>query len=125
MKEAGFFLELHRSPGGTPGVSMQSVTGKFDGDPGRAVQYLRAASIFGISGSQFGDILDESVGKIDTLAIMTDGDWIWPSDLAYYVEKYRVGVPQEFIDLINSRDGSPPLLSKGDLVRLANEMFGS
>lgn len=33
--------------------------------------------------------------RLPTLSYMTDGDWIWPSDLIYYVTAYRVAIPAE------------------------------
>jgi hypothetical protein len=29
---------------------------------------------------------------------MTDGVWFWPAGLIYFIEKYNVRVPQQFID---------------------------
>jgi len=29
--------------------------------------------------------------------LLTDGHWTWRNDLAYYVENYRIGLPDEFI----------------------------
>jgi hypothetical protein len=30
--------------------------------------------------------------------LLTDGQWTWRQDLAYYVEKYRVAISNEFIE---------------------------
>lgn len=31
-------------------------------------------------------------------SVLTDGEWFWRQDLAYFVENYRVGLPGEFIE---------------------------
>ena len=51
----------------------------------------------------------------------TDGEWVWPRDLAYYVRAYRVALPREFIANVRERHGRPPPLSRDELVRLAEE----
>ncbi|HZP68084.1 MAG TPA: hypothetical protein VFB32_17410 [Rudaea sp.] len=30
-------------------------------------------------------------------SLLSDGFWVWREDLAHYVERYRVGLPAEFI----------------------------
>jgi hypothetical protein len=29
---------------------------------------------------------------------LTDGEWFWPAGLVYFIEKYNVRVPQEFLE---------------------------
>ena len=40
--------------------------------------------------------------------VLTDGIWVWPSELAYYVEVYNLQLPEEFISDIRSRDWVVP-----------------
>jgi hypothetical protein len=32
--------------------------------------------------------------------VLTDGQYAWPSDLAYYVERYHVRLPDDFVSVI-------------------------
>ena len=43
------------------------------------------------------DVLNPEV-HLPELALMSDGKYKWRSDLIYYVEKYDMELPQEFID---------------------------
>jgi hypothetical protein len=47
------------------------------------------------------DVLQPS-RRIDVIGIgpnmlLTDGDWLWPGALLYYVQEYHLRLPQEFI----------------------------
>jgi hypothetical protein len=35
---------------------------------------------------------------IGSIAILSDGVYAWPKDLAYYVERYRIGLTAECLD---------------------------
>ena len=39
---------------------------------------------------------------------ITDGKWIWPSSLAYYVETYDLGLPADFLEDMANNDWSVP-----------------
>ena len=43
------------------------------------------------------DVIDSSKGTAGTPTVYTDGKWIWPGDLAYYVKNYHLELPQEFL----------------------------
>jgi hypothetical protein len=37
-------------------------------------------------------------GRLGGVTPMTDGVWFWPAALIYFIEKYNVRVPSEFLD---------------------------
>lgn len=43
--------------------------------------------------------------NIGTLCILTDGAWVWPGDIAYYVENYNILLPDEFIENVIKNNG--------------------
>jgi hypothetical protein len=47
---------------------------------------------------------------------MTDGTWVWPSDLAFYVERYHVELPTDFVEHVRSCGWNPPQLSDDELI---------
>jgi hypothetical protein len=44
-----------------------------------------------------------------TLSIRTDGHWAWQDTMAYYVRKFRVSPPAEFVSEVQQKGGTPPL----------------
>ncbi|MBD5394294.1 MAG: hypothetical protein HDR71_08475 [Lachnospiraceae bacterium] len=63
----------------------------------KIIKYLEEGVIYCVSPGLTTDILGKSNEIIDSLKILTDGEWIWPSDLSYYVKKYHVKLNEKFI----------------------------
>lgn len=42
----------------------------------------------------------------------TDGNWIWPEYLVYFIEKYNISLPKEFMDHAQSNNGQVPELTE-------------
>jgi hypothetical protein len=101
LREVGFF---YRSRGDT-GVPQRLIEsrGMLPHTLGTHVTaYLRSGSVLGVSDGVQKDWFDPSrvAGKND---LLTDGVWLWPAHFAYYVEKYGIAVPQEFLDHMESQ----------------------
>ncbi|MCT7325480.1 hypothetical protein [Ralstonia mojiangensis] len=97
MKVVGLFRELSGSANQTIQTIHDVVGGlPWDNVPA-VVTYLQ-------SGVPVFDVMEASVDPFDKSvqipggpSLISDGFWIWRNDLAYFVEKYRVGLPEEFI----------------------------
>jgi hypothetical protein len=125
MKLVGFFSEL---PHGSPdGPSLAAAVGQLDDDTASHVAgYLNAGTVIVPTlGTRCVDVLSDEKPDIGPLAICSDGEWAWPSDLGFYVLKYRVGLPVEFIDHARQRGWHPPKLSPEEISIAANDLVGS
>ncbi len=102
LKQVGFFREL---PHGDPcAISLiDSKGGLSDEVAKRAAGYLGLGALFVASPGLTIDVLSESKEVIGGLGVLTDGVWAWPSDLGFYVEKYKVGLPVEFLKYMESK----------------------
>lgn len=67
-----------------------------------------------INGVPVFDVMGVTVDPFDGTIIITggpslvsDGEWIWRSDLSYFVKKYRVKFPDEFIAYVLQRKSAP------------------
>jgi hypothetical protein len=69
--------------------------------------YLRAGHVLSVlMGADLPDPFDPGAranpviaGKVEGGATpMTDGTWLWPAGLIYFIEKYNLRVPREFIE---------------------------
>ncbi|EET8529786.1 hypothetical protein ACW2B0_005158 [Escherichia coli] len=67
------------------------------------LRYLRGGRIFSISPGLAFDIFSNAKIPIGTLEIYTDGEWCWYSDLIYYIEKYHISLPLEFMNKMESK----------------------
>ncbi len=97
----GDFKELaHGAKTGASLFEIRRETG--DNDEKEIADYLRAGEIVAISPCLVRDVFDEK-GIIGSLEERTDGEYIWPSDLVYYYEKYHVELPVEFLQHVRNK----------------------
>lgn len=95
LKRIGFFREL---PYGNPdGLSISSSFSVPLDKKSDVLSYLKSGVHFVVSPGVSRDVLSAERTIIGSLTLQTDGVFSWPSDLAYYVEKYSVSLPQEFL----------------------------
>ena len=62
----------------------------------RIVNYLRSGRKIAAAAGSFKDALTGSVIPTEAL-VFTDGTYVWQSDLTYYVEKYNLTLPGQFV----------------------------
>lgn len=59
--------------------------------------YLESGIEFIVSPGITQDVINPENGDAGTSSTYTDGEWIWPGDLAYYVKQYKLKLPSEFV----------------------------
>ncbi|MER6734699.1 hypothetical protein [Streptomyces puniciscabiei] len=79
------------------------------------VQYLRSGSALFCTPSAVPDVLSVTGAVIGGLHLLTDGKWLWYSDLAHYVEHYHVSLDPGFLEHVQSNGWAIPELSDRDL----------
>jgi hypothetical protein len=101
----GFYKELKH--GRPDGESLKAVLQPVAGDDdAKLVQYLKAGKPMMVAPGPVRDVLAN--GIIGTLSILTDGEYAWPSDLAYYVERHHARAPVEFVEHVRARGFAVP-----------------
>ena len=101
LREAGFFRELpygySTSVGDPSKPSLLESMHKLDkSDKKQIVAFLKSGNTLAVAPCVSKDVLDPNK-FIGTLAILTDGTWVWSDDLAYYVQQYNVALPSDFL----------------------------
>lgn len=82
------------------------------GEKKALLDYLTNATVVLASRSLVRDWLDPEGAQEVPLAYHTDGRWVWPSSVAYYLEKYDVAPDQTFLAHVRERGYQlPPRLS--------------
>ena len=54
------------------------------------------------------DLIDEAAGVAGTGSACTDGVWLWPDDLSYYVRKYNIFIPDAFLETMKGNNWKNP-----------------
>lgn len=124
LSKVGFFRELRHGSSDGPSIRA-SESDSAQPDEVRIVEYLNGGATLAATGSVVDDALDTSKKAVAPLEIATDGRWVWPRDLAYYVREYHLALPQAFIEDMRARFWNPPRLSQDDLLRIENEFLSS
>jgi hypothetical protein len=63
----------------------------------KVVEYLKTGKELAVSPSLVRDIFNPEI-RLPRLSLMGDGEYKWSSRIIYYVEKYDLELPQEFIE---------------------------
>ena len=53
-----------------------------------------------------------------SLSYRTDGEWLWPDDLAYYVREQRVSLPLELVTMMENYKYQPPVVPQEAIQKL-------
>jgi hypothetical protein len=118
LRRVGFFRELaHGDPDG-PSVREVAERGAYD-DQAALLRYLRGGTLLVATPGVVDDVLADSPMVIGPPHLYTDGVYVWPADLPYYVEHYRVALPAGFLDAVAARGYRPPAEDELDLGALA------
>ncbi len=126
ISRAGFFRELaHGLP---DGESLRDAVTAGRSEPSgpqkeKLAEYLWGNTVLAATASMVDDVLDPSLKTVAPLEIVTDGAWVWPRDLAYYVEKYDAVVPLPFVLHIELRGWSEPYLTPDELSQIEQELL--
>jgi hypothetical protein len=114
MYEVGFFSDLPHGLAGRPALA--DVVGR--GDPGaqhKIAGYLDAGTVVRATDERLFDVISAERTSLGALSVLTDGVWIWPSDLAYYVRRHNVGVPVDLVEWARMLDWRPPPVDELDV----------
>ena len=122
ISKVGFFRELRHGSAYGPSIHDHR-RDPAQPDEARIVQYLSAAATLAATGSMAAGALDATRKAVARLETATDGKWVWPRDLAYYVDTYHIVLPSEFVEHMRRGSWNPPSLSREDLMRIEDELF--
>src|SRR5262245_5146912 len=99
LRRIGFFCELPH--GDLDGPSLKdAVRPQANYEVKSVAKYLRNAPAMYAYFGQVQDVLNPTQSYIGPTDVRTDGVWVWPEDLAYYVEHYNVVLPMEFLEQV-------------------------
>ena len=102
LKRHGYYKEMPYAEPSDPSI-FDSI-GKKNPEKDKICRYLNNGFILAACGGVTNDIINPKNGVIGTPDEMTDGQWIWPRDVAYYVQNYDLQLNPVFIDHMRSKN---------------------
>ncbi|MEU2619577.1 hypothetical protein ABZ642_15735 [Streptomyces sp. NPDC007157] len=91
---------------------------------GHLVRYLRAGTVLVATPSAVPDVLSETGSFIGGLHLLTDGHWLWYSDLAHYVGRYHVQLDPAFVEHARCNGWTVPEVSDEHLEAMVALLIG-
>jgi len=111
LRKYGFFKELEH--GDDEGGELASMRGSALYDPilrERIVRYLESGELLIACPGLARDVLSGGDEVSGCPSVLTDGQWAWPGDLAYYVRKYDVPISQQMLQSMQSNGWVIPII---------------
>lgn len=102
LRRVGFFTEFGFA-GVSAGSLKDAVRDTADYDKEAVARYLRAAPVLAVSPGVLRDVFDPDGSAVMTRSIKTDGAYEWPAPLAYYVQRYNIALPKDFVGHLTAR----------------------
>ena len=98
LRFVGFFKELHaRARHDLPRA--KELVGSLDEQDARSVlKYLAGGVPFMDAALTQHDPIDSRLIIPGGMTLVSDGIWVWPDDLRYLVERYRIGLARDFVE---------------------------
>ncbi|MEV7686430.1 hypothetical protein ACFW1F_22570 [Streptomyces bungoensis] len=106
IRRVGFYREIGGQGAGahdTPSLR-DAVRDSGPWDEDRVLAYLESGlEIYSTMGAER-DVLTGDEWITGAGSLVTDGTWLWPTDLVHYVRRHHAVLPQEFLDHIRTND---------------------
>lgn len=105
-KRIGFFFEL------SPDVQRKQLNELRKEEPhvneSQILDYLSSGVDAGVAMIVEHDVLKEPPKPLGEAVLRSDGEWIWPASLAYYVREYHLELPSDFIRKMKDQNWQIP-----------------
>lgn len=84
----------------------------------KVCQYLNSGAVIVECCGTTIDVINSDNGVAGVPSLLTDGVWVWPGDLSYYVKKYNIKLSDDFISTLKQNNfninvKSEEILAKG------------
>lgn len=124
MRILGFHEEFWPVGAGVPDGSIREFLAE---DPGvleeETVDYLRKGNEIFASMGVTEDVLGSGETILGGGSIYTDGEWIWRGDLGFYLLKYHLRLPGDFVEKVRTATSDILAVEDERLVELTYEVM--
>lgn len=76
----------------------------------RVLDYLRAGEVLLSTGATMDDVVQRERGQVVPTSYRTDGVWLWPDAVTYYLQEHGLAPDERFLAHIRAAEGPPDQL---------------
>ncbi len=120
LRPVGFFEELGLSAYYT-GRIRDAVQSQAAPNEQMVINYLKGGHVLLDVPETTMDVVAGKERIVGGPSLVSDGTWVWRRDLAYYVSRYHLKLPPEFIEHLIRHKYLPPTLSEQELEDVGKE----
>lgn len=96
LRRQGFYKEMTHGDESDPSILTFIHQGE-EKEVSKIYQYLKEGQVLVACGGIAQDVINPNNGSVGCPDMLTDGIWLWPGDLAYYVKQYHLKLDEEFV----------------------------
>jgi len=108
IKTVGYFKEMPHGNKSSASIYDYINNGNA-GEIEHICHYLESGIEFIVSPEISEDIINPAKGTAGVISDYTDGTWLWPGDLSYYVKNYGLKIPEEFLQTMRANNWKVPI----------------
>lgn len=103
LKSVGYFKEMPHGVNSKDSI-YDYINKEKASDIKKICAYLDGGIELIVSPGVVEDVINPERGTAGVTSTYTDGVWLWPGDLSYYVRNYKLKLPEEFIKTMQQND---------------------
>ncbi len=103
LKSVGYFKEMPHGVNSKDSI-YDYINKEKASDINKICTYLDGGIELIVSPGVVEDVINPERGTAGVTSTYTDGVWLWPGDLSYYVRNYKLKLPDEFIKTMEQND---------------------
>jgi hypothetical protein len=121
IKFVGWFSDLPHGRPDSPSIS-ECKAKLASGSAGHLATYLDGGTVVAeTTGAILRDEIDPAHPDIGPFRTLTDGEYVWPSDLSFYVRRYRVDPGSDIAEKASNGPSHP--LSDAEIDNVVDQML--
>jgi hypothetical protein len=120
LRPVGFFEELGVSAHYT-GKMREVIQGVAAPNEQMIVDYLNSGYVLLDAPETAVDVITGKTRIIGASSLVSDGTWVWRTDLSHYLANYHLSFPADFTEHLIRCGYSIPMLSESDLATIGSE----
>ena len=108
LKSVGFYKELSRSDKYKESI-FDSINSVNSFEKEKVCKYLEDGLVLVVVPETSEDVINPEKGVTGTSSEKTDGTWLWPEYLSYYVRNYNLKLPDDFLETMQKNNCNIPI----------------
>ncbi len=91
----------------------------------RVLDYLRAATVVLHTDATMEDVVDPARGAVVPTAFRSDGSWIWPDIVSYFLDEHGLAPDERLLAHVRNADGPPAPLDAVTTHHVLEHLFNA